>query len=64
MYAGSNMVSAEEAKANAYLVAAAPDLLKSLQEFLEIAELYPRAFEWSREIAQAQAAIAKTQGVA
>lgn len=49
----------EEAKANAHLIAAAPDMLEALKDVIQIV----RVDEWPRLSGKCRAAIAKAEGV-
>ena len=57
----SQEISADEALANAHLVAAAPDLLDALEEYHRVANAVPYA-QWTPAMHKAQDAIAKAKG--
>lgn len=52
----------ETAEANAYLIAAAPDLLQALEEFLVIDDWHDNTIAPLALVARARAAVAKAKG--
>jgi hypothetical protein len=57
----TQVIDADEAYANACLVAAAPDLLDALEEYHRVANAVPYA-QWTPAMHKAQDAIAKVKG--